>query len=106
MKLLIKNTHGCLFARGTKHFKEAEDNTILCIVDGKDKLPENRKLVISNDFFEHEPEEPRLDGYKRVEGLVGIAAVQKFILAAVRSYGTEEMALYVIITVLIVPTCN
>ncbi|KAL7269099.1 vacuolar protein sorting/targeting protein PEP1 [Rhizina undulata] len=94
MKLMRENTHGCLFARGTEIFDEASDYTILCIVDGKDRYPENRKLVVSENFFEGE-REPRLDGYKTVEGVVGIASVQKFIVAAVKSAGTEEMALYI-----------
>lgn len=92
MKLLRENTHSCIFARGTEIFTEAKDYTILCIVNGDDRFPEHRKLVVTDDFFENEVE-PRLNGYSTVDGLAGIAGVQKFIVAAVKSKGTDEMAL-------------
>lgn len=96
MKRLRDNTHSCIFARGTENFSEAQDHTIVCIVDGKDRYPEHRKLVVTNNFFDNEVE-PKLNGYSTVDGLAGIAVVQKFIVAAVKSKGTDEMALYVAI---------
>lgn len=92
--VLAENTRGCLFAHGNKLFKEGPEDAIFCIVDGDDKYPEHRKLLVSNDFFQNSTE-PKLDGYSSVKGLVGLAAVSKFIVAAVRSKGTDEMALYV-----------
>jgi hypothetical protein len=94
VKLLTENTHGCLFARGNPLFEEAKSSTTLCIVDGDDKYPEHRRLMVSDNFFQ-ESAEPKLDGYNHVRGLAGLASVKKFLVAAVRSSGTDEMALYV-----------
>jgi hypothetical protein len=94
MKLLTEDTHSCLFARGNPLFKEAKTDTVLCIVDGDDKYAENRKLLVSDTFFK-DSTEPKLDGYNHVRGLAGLASVKKFLVAAVRSAGTDEMALYV-----------
>ncbi|KAH0608049.1 uncharacterized protein H6S33_002101 [Morchella sextelata] len=94
MKQLRDDTHSCIFARGTEIFSEAKDYTIVCIVNGKDSFAEHRKLVVSDNFFDTEVE-PKLNGYSTVDGLAGIAGVQKFIVAAVKSKGTDEMALYV-----------
>ncbi|KAI5789111.1 hypothetical protein EDC01DRAFT_128633 [Geopyxis carbonaria] len=91
---LRDGTHGCLFAQGTKHFKEASESTILCVVNGKDNFREHRQLLISEDFFASE-REPKLDGYNVIEGLVAVAAAQKFIVAAVRTEGTDKLALFV-----------
>jgi hypothetical protein len=95
MKPLLEDTHGCIFARGTPIFKEAKDETILCIVKGSDAYPEHRKLLISDNWFK-DSDEPNLDGYKPVDGLAGLAGIQKFIVAAVKARGTDEMALYVV----------
>jgi len=94
LKPLTGGTHTCLFARGNKLFTEGHEDTIFCIVGGEDKYPEHRKLLTSTNFFQ-DSTEPKLDGYNNVRGLAGLASVSKFIVAAVRSSGTEEMALYV-----------
>ncbi|KAA8896294.1 hypothetical protein FN846DRAFT_910817 [Sphaerosporella brunnea] len=94
VKPLKEDTHSCLFARGNPLFKEAKVSTVLCIVDGDDKYPEHRKLMMSDNFFE-DSIEPKLDGYNHVRGLAGLASVKKFLVAAIRSAGTDEMALYV-----------
>ena len=38
--------------------------------------------------------EPKLDGFQTYEGIVGMVVVQKFLIVAVKSVGTDEMALY------------
>lgn len=67
----------------------------MCIVDGEDSKPMHRKLVISDDFFGHNQEDVKLDGINVLGGVAELAAVHKFIVVAVKSVGTEEMALYV-----------
>jgi len=93
MKKLREGTHGCMFAHSSPIFKRAKDETILCIVDGDTSYTESRKLLISNNWFK-DSEEPKLDGYKTIDGLAGLAGIQKFIVAAVKTRGTDEMALY------------
>jgi len=91
---LKKQTHGCAFARGTKEFKEAQKETVLCIVDGKDdKYQEHWRILVSDDWFDNE-EEPRLDGYRAVTGVTIMASVTKFIVAAVKIRGSDNMQLY------------
>ncbi|CAZ85060.1 unnamed protein product [Tuber melanosporum] len=94
MKKLKEETHGCMFARGTPIFEGAKDETVLCIVNGDTAYTENRRLLVSHNWF-RDSEEPKLDGYKTVNGLAGLAGIQKFIVAAVKTRGTDEMALYV-----------
>jgi hypothetical protein len=93
-KELLDHTHRCTFTQSTKAFNETTESTVLCIVDGKDSHPLHRKLVISDNWFK-DKEEPLLDGIKVVEGVAELAAVYKFIVVAVKSSGTDEMALYV-----------
>ncbi|KAF8248414.1 Oligoxyloglucan reducing end-specific cellobiohydrolase [Wilcoxina mikolae CBS 423.85] len=94
VKFLSANTHGCLFAHGNNVFTQRRVSSIFCIVDGNDKYPEHRKLLTSEDFFGNSVE-PKLDGYNTMKGFVGLASVTKFLIAAVRSAGTDEMALYI-----------
>ena len=82
-----------MFARSTKIFEGASDETALCIVDDEgSSLRTRRRLVVSDDWFSSQ-KEPKLDGYREVKGVAVLASVQKFLLAAVRSQGTDEMAL-------------
>lgn len=48
--------------------------------------------MVSDDWFKTQ-KEPKLDGFREVKGVAVLASVQKFLLAAVRSSGTDEMAL-------------
>ena len=45
--------------------------------------------------WDDEEEEPKLNGYAAVPGVINIAAVKKYILVATASKYTDEMALYV-----------
>src|SRR5258705_3452725 len=83
-----------MFARSTTEFDKGSENTILCIVDGAKAGLERRILLVSKDFFKAR-QEPDLDGSKKIEGLTGLASVKKYIVAAVKSAGTDEMALFV-----------
>lgn len=94
MKKLKEGTHGCMFAHSSPVFEGEKDETVLCIVNGDTSYTESRKLLTSKNWFK-DSEEPKLDGYKTVNGLAGLAGIQKFIVAAVKTRGTDEMALYV-----------
>lgn len=93
-KELLGDTHKCMFTQSTPGFNETTDSTVLCIVDGENAHPKHRKLVISDNWFK-DKEEPKLDGINVIEGVAETAAVFKFIVVAVKSTGTDEMALYV-----------
>lgn len=55
---------------------------------------ENWVLLVADDFS-GPWKEPALDGFKEFPGVTGLAAVKKFIVAAVKSAGTDEMSLFV-----------
>lgn len=93
IKLLKKLTRTCLFARSTKLMKGGEEDTVLCVLDDATKFHQNRILEISDNFKDWDA--PKLDGINHLKGVNGLAAVQKFMVAALRSEGTDEMALFV-----------
>lgn len=62
------------------------------MVDDDSKFHENRLLEISHNFRDWVT--PKLDGINLLKGVNGLAAVEKFIVAAIRSKGTDEMALF------------
>jgi len=86
-----------MFARSTQVFDKGTQYTILCTVDGKDPSDhEKRRILIDDNWFEggaKKATEPLLDGVRPYEGIAGIASVQKFLVVAVRSPGTDEMLL-------------
>ncbi|EWC45975.1 hypothetical protein DRE_04768 [Drechslerella stenobrocha 248] len=96
---LLDHTHGCTFAHSSKQFDSATDDTVLCIVEGKESImSEQRRLYISENYFKGGLDgaiEPKLDGQSTYQGVTGIAVVQKFLVVAVKSSGTTEMALFV-----------
>lgn len=95
MKLLNQQTHGCMFSRSTPLFKEGPEDTVLCIADGKKEGVDNWILLTSGDFFVKENQEPLLDGFRTISGVSGLVSVKKFILAAAKMVGTDEMSLFV-----------
>ncbi|KAF7592380.1 vacuolar protein sorting/targeting protein PEP1 [Aspergillus hancockii] len=104
VKLLRESTGGCAWAVGHPQFaedlniaKEIEDRS-LCVVPGlKVPLPHANRLIYSDDYFNSTVEgtEVKLQEGRPVSGVISTAAVKKFIVAAAKSQGTEELALYV-----------
>ncbi|KAF3919799.1 Sortilin [Dactylellina cionopaga] len=98
-ELLLENTHGCTFAQASKQFDSATDDTILCVVEGSNTYAsDKRRLYVSDNYFKggiEKATEPKLDGQSTYQGITGIAVVQKFLIVAVKSSGTTEMALFV-----------
>ncbi|KAE8355858.1 vacuolar protein sorting/targeting protein 10 [Aspergillus coremiiformis] len=104
VKSLRESTGGCAWAVGHPQFAEelnmADEirDRSLCVVPGlKVPLPHANRLVYSDDYFRSNIEgtEVKLQGGRPVSGVISTAAVKKFIVAAAKSKGTEELALYV-----------
>lgn len=89
-----KKTHGCMFARSTPYFDKGSESSVLCIVNGAKPGAENWVLLVADDLS-GPWKEPALDGFKEFSGVTGLASVKKFIVAAAKSAGTDEMSLFV-----------
>lgn len=103
VKLLREGTGGCIWAAGDPQFSdnpetrnEIEDRS-LCVVTGlKIPLPHAYRLVYSDTYFKDgDGTEVKLQEGRTVSGVQSIVATGKFLLAAAKSKGTEELALYV-----------
>ncbi|KXX75224.1 Vacuolar protein sorting/targeting protein 10 [Madurella mycetomatis] len=106
-KELRSDTNGCWWAQSSDLFTTGSDdldkNRILCIVrDSYSPFKQDQRLLVSDNFFKPTKEsddvqefEPDLDGDKAARGIVNIAVVKKFMLAAATSMNTDEMALFV-----------
>lgn len=97
-KKLRDDTRGCYFAHSTPLFKasdDKDDNRILCVAKGRySSSPMDARLLISDDYFENESE-PLLERGRTVQGIISMAVVKSFLVAAARTEGTSELALYV-----------
>ncbi|SPQ19392.1 c90402aa-4757-4aad-9602-328fd3eb247e [Thermothielavioides terrestris] len=106
-KELRRNTDGCWWAKSSDLFstgsEDLDKNRILCIVrDAFSPFKQDQRLLISDNFFQPTDEsrdiqefEPDLDVNKPVQGVVNVAVVKKYLLAATTSLNTDEMALFV-----------
>lgn len=102
--LLRKDTKNCVFADSTPQFNKHGDGSpkdpipedrIICIVLGRySPWPKDHRIVVSDNFFEKE-KEPYLDGSRTIQGIIKMAVVKGFILAAAKAEKTAELALYV-----------
>ncbi|KIW22974.1 uncharacterized protein PV07_11214 [Cladophialophora immunda] len=93
-------TRGCQWAVSTPDFAEeiAPEirDRIFCIVEGLySPWPKDNRLLVSDDFFQRDQLEPALDDGRAVTGIISMAAVKGFLVAAAKSEGTDELALYV-----------
>ena len=96
-KPMVEGVLKCMFARSAEEFKEDSKKGVFCIdidPDSSRNWPENLRLIKSEDWFETKSI-VEVDPSKHVRGFIGMGAVQKFIVAAAKSTGTEELALYV-----------
>ncbi|KAG8626901.1 hypothetical protein KVT40_005846 [Elsinoe batatas] len=89
----------CMWAKGTDLFTtgsdEHDEDQTMCIAEGKySHFIKDNRLVVSNNYFEDEFE-PAMDGDRRVQGQVNMAAVKGFIAVAAKSEGSLELGLYV-----------
>ena len=99
---LRTHTRGCQYARSTENFKtspdDEDDNRVVCVVKGRRSSPwtpmDHARLVVSDDYFLNE-DEPMLERDRVVQGIVNVAVVKSFLVAAASAKGTDELALYV-----------
>lgn len=94
--LLRKNTHSCTFVRATKKFRTTSSQAVLCIDEDQEsnrKFPMNLRLVATEDWYRTKTEVLGDNGPLR--GVVGLGAVQSFIVAATKKLASDEMELYV-----------
>ena len=96
---LAQHTRGCIFAHGTPEFKptkdDADDDRTLCIQRGKESpWPWDNVLLVSDDFMERAAE-PQLEAGRVVRGLISMAVVKGYLVAAAKAERTSELALYV-----------
>ncbi|KAI9729782.1 MAG: vacuolar protein sorting/targeting protein PEP1 [Claussenomyces sp. TS43310] len=104
-KFLRSETDGCYWAKSTDLFTTGQEdldmNRILCISRGKYSLSaKDYRLVISDNYFTSNGDdiqefEPELQNGRAVAGISDMAIVKKYLVAAARAEGTDEMALYV-----------
>lgn len=104
-KFLRDGTNGCHWAKSSELFstgqEDLDSNRILCVVKGRySPWRKDYRLLVSDSFFmEHKGEiqefEPALEHERTVKGVVNMAVVKKYLIAAASSAGTDEMALYV-----------
>ncbi|KAI9838651.1 MAG: hypothetical protein M1819_004965 [Sarea resinae] len=98
-QLLREQTRSCTFARATDLFTTgtslADDDRILCIVEGRySPWAKDNRLVVSDDYFTDEYE-PALESDRTVQGIINMASVKKYWVAAAKAEGTDELALYI-----------
>jgi photosystem II stability/assembly factor-like uncharacterized protein len=99
-KILHKDAINCMWAKSSDIFttkdEDLDKNRVLCNVRGKFTLWEtDSRLLMSDDFFETDGVEPPLQGTRPVPGVVNLAAVKGYFVAAAKSEGSAEMAMYV-----------
>ncbi|KAI9370967.1 hypothetical protein BJX61DRAFT_544121 [Aspergillus egyptiacus] len=100
--MLTESAVGCYWAIGDPQFamdlgvpKGMNDRT-LCVVPGlKSSSRFAFRLVFSDNYFDSEGVEAKLQDGRPVSGVTSIAQAKRFIVAAVESSGTTERALYV-----------
>ncbi len=99
LHVLREGSLGCSWAVSTPLFgigiEPEVDTRIFCIARGlfSPWASENRMLV-SDDYFKSE-EEAMLGGSRSISGIINMAPVKKYLVAAARAAGTDELALYV-----------
>ncbi|RFU25853.1 hypothetical protein B7463_g10489, partial [Scytalidium lignicola] len=104
-KPLRAEVAGCNWAKSSELFTtgdaDMDKNRILCIAQGKfSAWKKDFRLVVSDDFFAEssgdiQEFEPELEPGRTVQGVVNMAVVKKYFIAAAVAEGTDEMALYV-----------
>jgi hypothetical protein len=99
-KLLHNDAINCMWAKSVDQFttgdEDLDKNRIMCNVRGKFAIWEtSSRLLVSDDFFKTEGVEPALQGNRPVPGIVNLAAVKGYFVAAAKSEGSAEMAMYV-----------
>lgn len=99
--LLLDDAVSCLYAKSTELFttgdKDLDADQVLCIVKGDfSPFSADYRLLISSDYFRTDGVEPAMNADGRpVSGITNLAAVKSYMVAAAKSEGTTELAMYV-----------
>ena len=98
-KLLQGDAMMCLWAKSTDLFttgnEDLDRDQVLCIVKGAfSPFSSNFRLLASDDFFQTKKESLIHEG-KGVAGVLNLAAVKSYIVAAAKSERSTELAMYV-----------
>ena len=100
VKNLRPEAYGCIFAHSTPIERNEGDHQdrALCIVLEKRGIliPDisDQRALYSDDFFKTE-HEPKMDNGRTVSGIINMADVKGYIVAAQKSKGTKELNLFV-----------
>jgi hypothetical protein len=106
-KFLRGTTSGCWWAKASLSFSTGDEtldkHRILCLaLDPHSPRKHDQRLLISDNYFQPvnasdalDEFEPNLDTNRPVQGIINVAVVKKFLLAAAISANTDEMALFV-----------
>ena len=98
--ILMEGSRGCYWAVSTPQFgqdiaPEIEDR-VFCVVEGLySPWPKDNRLLMSDDYFDKDIVEPELDDGRAVPGIISMAAVKNYQVAAAKSDATDELALFV-----------
>lgn len=98
---MINDARDCLWAVSTPTFGDGLDlapeieNRIFCITPGPRSPHENIFLQSDHFFQDGSVTEVPLNGGRAISGALRVVGVQKFLLTAVKSKRTSELALYV-----------
>lgn len=103
--MLRSDTVGCHWAKSSPQFStgdaDKDANRILCVVKGRfSPWRKDYRLLVSDSFFDFEGDaiqefEPELEPGRTVQGIVNMAVVTNYLIAAASASGTDEMAMYV-----------
>ncbi|KAI1004973.1 Vacuolar protein sorting/targeting protein 10 [Podosphaera aphanis] len=100
-KYLRDDTNGCHWAKASQEFTTGDPrldlDRIICVTKGRfSPWRTDYRLLISDHFFSGGQElEPELEPGRTVKGVVNVASVTKFLIAAASSDKTDEMSLYI-----------
>ncbi|GAB7364948.1 hypothetical protein MBLNU230_g5733t1 [Neophaeotheca triangularis] len=99
-KHLRDDAISCIWAKSHDLFttgdSEKDDDRTLCIVKGSEShFSANYLLRISDDFFESDGDQPKMEEGQPVQGVINIASVKNYLVVAAKSEGSSEMAMYV-----------
>ncbi|KAF1809627.1 vacuolar protein sorting/targeting protein 10 [Eremomyces bilateralis CBS 781.70] len=100
MEPLTGDRKTCVWAKSTPLFtsgdEELDKKLVYCIVKGKySDRSEDLRLLSSEDYFESAKEVSISEEGRPVAGMANLAPVKGFLVAAAKSGGTKELALYV-----------
>ncbi|KAF2088167.1 glycosyl hydrolase [Saccharata proteae CBS 121410] len=99
IKLLQDRRKTCVWAKNTDLFTtgdaELDKNRAICVVEGKYSNKQTDYRLIMTDNFGDSVVEPTVSDGRTVSGFAHLAPAKGYLVAAAKSEGSDEMALYV-----------